>query len=201
MDIHGALQRIDFIIISSYIVAVLVLGFWVSFRRKGSEDLFLAGRRLGWPNIGLSIFGTNISPSMMIGSCGIAYASGMVAGNFEWLAWIFLMLLAMIFIPHYLNTKISTMPEFIDRRFGARCRDFLSYYTIFATMVMWLGGSCYAGAVLLGQIMEWPLWVSLVFLVAIGTSFTVTGGLAAVVITDSFQSILMDLSPLNEQHI
>jgi len=39
--------------------------------------------------------------------------------------------------------------------------------------------------------MDWPLWVSLVVLMAIATSFTVIGGLAAVMVTDAFQTILM----------
>jgi SSS family solute:Na+ symporter len=58
-------------------------------------------------------------------------------------------------------------------------------------IITWLGGSLYAGGILLVQIFDWPLWVCLAFLILISTSFTVTGGLAAVVITDSFQSILI----------
>jgi len=191
MDIHTSLNYIDYVVVGLYILALLVLGFWVSLKKDHEKDLFLAGRSLGWANIGLSIFGTNISPSMMISSAGVAYASGMVASNMEWLAWWFLMLLAMVFIPHYLNTNISTMPEFLEKRFGPSCRTFLSWYTLFATILLWLGGTLYAGGLLLSQILNWPIWVSVVFLVVIATSFTVAGGLKAVVITDSFQSILM----------
>ena len=191
MEISQSLTSLDFLVILLYVIALLSLGFWVSFRKKHTNDLFLAGRTLKWPNIGLSIFGTNVSPSMMISSAGVAYASGMVASNMEWLAWWFLMLLAMVFIPHYMNTKISTMPEFLLKRFGPSCRNFLSWYTLFATIVLWLGGTLYAGGLLLSQIMGWPIWLSIVLLVTIATSFTITGGLAAVVVTDSFQSILM----------
>lgn len=191
MNIHSSLTRLDFLVIGIYVVALLSLGFWVSFRKKHTSDLFLAGRSLGWANIGLSIFGTNVNPTFMIASCGIAYSSGMVGSNFEWLAWPFLLLLAMVFVPHYLNTKISTMPEFMDRRYGKAARVFLSWYTIFSTLVTWLGMTLFAGGLLLGQILNWPLWLAIVVLTAIATSFTVAGGLAAVVITDSFQSILM----------
>jgi len=62
MDIHGSLQTLDYVVISLYIVAVLSIGFWVSFKRGHSEDLFLAGRRLGWANIGLSISGRTSAP-------------------------------------------------------------------------------------------------------------------------------------------
>lgn len=191
MGIYSSLNLVDYVVVGSYILTLLALGFWVSLKKDHEEDLFLAGRSLGWPNIGLSIFGTNVSPSMMISSAGVAYASGMVASNMEWLAWWFLMLLAMIFIPHYMNTNISTMPEFLEKRFSPGCRTFLSWYTLFATILLWLGGTLYAGALLFSQILNWPIWVSVVFLVVIATSFTVAGGLKAVVITDSFQSILM----------
>jgi len=190
-DIHGSLAPLDFIVIAAYVTILITIGMWVSIRRRGAEDLFLAGRSLGWPNVGLSIFGTNISPAFLIGVCGTAYSTGMVSANFEWLAWWFLMLLAMLFVPYYMNTKISTMPQFMKVRFGQPTHTFLSWYALFTTVLLWLGGALYAGGVLLSQIMDWQLWVSVLTLTVIATSFTVAGGLAAVVITDSFQSVLM----------
>ena len=96
MELHNALTWVDFSVVIVYVIALLGLGFWVSFRREHTEDLFLGGRAFGWPNIGLSLFGTNVSPSMMISSAGVAYASGIVAGNMEWLAWIFLAAILML---------------------------------------------------------------------------------------------------------
>ncbi len=185
------LAPLDLVVIGVYLISVIGLGLWVSLRRGGSDDLFLAGRSLRWPGIGLSILGTNINPAMLLSSCAVAYTSGMVAANFEWLAWFFLLLLAMVFVPHYLNTKISTMPEFLERRFDHSCRHFHSWYTLFTTVVLWLGGSLYAGGLLLSQIVGWPLWVCVTLLIVVATSFTVVGGLAAVVVTDAFQVVLM----------
>ena len=90
------------------------------------------------------------------------------------------------FVPHYLNTRISTTPEFMGRRYGDSCRVFLSWYTMFSTLVIWLGGTLYASGLLLEQVLHWPFWFSVVSLTVIAASFTVAGGLAAVVITDSF---------------
>lgn len=191
MEVYKALNGLDYGVIVAYIISVIVLGFWVSYKRRGSDDIFLAGRTLGWPNIGLSIWGTNISPSMMIASCGVAYSSGIVMGNSSWLAWVALVLMAMVFIPHYLNTKIFTMPEFMSIRYGKGCRDFLSWYTLVSTLLLWLGGTTLAGGVLMSQIIGWPVWLCIVVLMIIATSFTVAGGLAAVVATDSYQVVLM----------
>lgn len=191
MDIHSKLQPLDLIVIAAYIFLLVALGMWVSFRRRGAEDLFLGGRTQGWGVVGLSIFGTNVNPSFLISSCGVAYVSGFAAANFEWLAWLLMMLLAMLFVPYYLKTRVSTMPGFIQRRFGSGPHTFLAYYALFTTIVSWLGLVLFTGGLLLSQIMGWPLWVSLVVLMAITASFTVMGGLAAVMITDAFQTILM----------
>jgi solute:Na+ symporter, SSS family len=191
MDIHSKLQMLDFVIIGAYLVTLITIGMWVSFRRRGADDLFLGGRSQGWAVVGLSIFGTNVNPSFLISSCSVAYASGFAAANFEWLAWWLMMLLAMLFVPYYMSTRVSTMPEFIHRRFGRGSHRFLSYYALFTTIVSWLGLVLYTGGLLFSQIMAWPLWLSLVVLMAIAISFTVIGGLAAVMVTDAFQTILM----------
>ncbi|MHC4074954.1 MAG: sodium:solute symporter family transporter [Planctomycetota bacterium] len=191
MDVHSKLATLDFVVMGIYVVSVLALGFYVSLRKKHSEDLFLAGRSLGWCNIGFSIFGTNVSGNQFISAASIAYVSGIVAGNFAWFGYFFMLLLALVFIPHYLNYKISTMPEFVSRRFDNRCRTFLSWYTVLTTVVVWLGGILYCGGLLLSQIMNWPVWLCVMVLACIATSFTVAGGLEAVVITDTFQAILM----------
>ena len=81
MDIHSKLQTLDFLIIGGYILALITIGMWVSFRRRGAEDLFLGGRSQGWGVVGLSIFGTNVNPSFLISSCSIAYASGLAASG------------------------------------------------------------------------------------------------------------------------
>lgn len=64
MSIHAELRTLDFLVIAGYVTALITIGMWVSFRRRGAEDLFLAGRSLTWPNVGLSIFGANVSPTL-----------------------------------------------------------------------------------------------------------------------------------------
>jgi len=190
-DVHmGALDVTVFIL---YVVTLLAIGGFVSYKHRKSEDLFLAGRSMKWGNVGLSIFGTNIGPTFLIATCGAGYTSGMVTANFEWMAWIFLLLLGAAFLPFYLNTKISTMPEFLRKRFGGGCYTFSTFYTLFGTVVMWIGGTLFAGGAILSQLLGWDLMTSVWALAIIATSFTIAGGLVAVMVTDSFQSILMIL--------
>ncbi len=181
----------DMSVFGLYIVALLTIGAVVSIRHHKSDDYFLGGRSMKWGNIGFSIFGTNIGPTFLIATCGAGYTTGMVTANFEWMAWIFLFLLGMVFVPFYLTTRISTMPEFLMKRFGNGCYTFMSFYALFGTVVLWIGGTLYAGGALLGQLLGWDVTFSIVVLAAIAASFTIAGGLVAVMVTDSFQSVLM----------
>lgn len=185
------LSSLDFIVFAAYIVALIIIGGVVSYRQRNSDDLFLGGRSMGWGNVGFSIFGTNIGPSFLIASCGAGYTSGLVTANFEWMGWVFLFLLSVIFLPFYLRTKVSTMPGFLRLRFGPSCHTFMSFYALFGIVVMWIGGTLYAGGSLLGQLLGWDLMTSIWALAILSTVFTVAGGLAAVMVTDSFQSVLM----------
>ncbi len=185
------MQLLDGLVFFGYIAALLAIGGYASYRQRRSEDLFLGGRSMGWPNVGLSIFGTNIGPTFLVATFGAGYTTGMVNANFEWMAWVFLLLLGMAFVPFYLHTKISTMPEFLQKRFGNGCYTFYSFYSLFGTVVLWIGGTLFAGGDILAQLLGWDLMTSVWVLAAIAASFTVAGGLVAVMVTDSFQSILM----------
>ena len=55
-------------------------------RTHSGEDLFLAGRRLGWVPIGFSLFASNISSTTLIGLSGAAYTWGIAVSNYEWMA-------------------------------------------------------------------------------------------------------------------
>ncbi|MEP1891798.1 MAG: Na+/glucose cotransporter, partial [Cyclobacteriaceae bacterium] len=194
-NINSYLQTIDFVIVGLYLVVLIGIGYWVSFVKKkaGGEDenLFLAGRSLGWHSIGLTMWGTNVGPSMLIASASIGYTTGIVAGNFGWYAFPFILLLAMVFAPRYLKANIQTLPEFMGKRFGQSTRNILAWYTSITILVSWLSLTLYAGGILVGQILDFPLWLSVIVLVLIAGFFTIAGGLEAIAYTNVFQMILL----------
>src|SRR5215510_3271622 len=108
------LAPIDIAIFVVYFVAIVALGLWVSWREKHTtREYFLAGDRLPWYAIGASVLASNISAEHFV---------GMVIANFEWGAWLTWSLALWFFLPFYLRSRISTMPEFLERRYGKTCR-------------------------------------------------------------------------------
>ncbi len=182
---------LDWVILLTYFVALLVIGIWASARKKKEENLFLANHSLKWYQIGFSMWGTNVGPSMLIASASAGFATGIVSGNYAWYAFIFIGLLAFVFAPRYLGEKISTLPEFMGKRFGQSTRNMLAWYTIVTIMISWLALTLFAGGILIRQVFGIPMWASALILLAISAFFTVLGGLKAVAYTNVFQMVLL----------
>jgi SSS family solute:Na+ symporter len=192
-NIYKFLEPVDFIIVAAYLVVLIGIGYWVSFIKKKEEDeiLFLAGRSLGWSSIGLTMWGTNVGPSMLIASASIGYTTGIVAGNFGWYAFPFILMLAVVFAPRYLGAKVLTLPEFMGKRFGPSTRNILAWYALATVLISWLGLTLFAGGILVGQILNLPMWLSVIVLVLIAAFFTIAGGLKAIAYTNVFQMLLL----------
>ncbi|MFN6375359.1 MAG: sodium:solute symporter family transporter [Chitinophagia bacterium] len=187
---------LDGVVIFGYISLLVFAGIWISRRNKtsnssSSEELFLSGRSLPWYKVGLSIFSTNVSPSMLVAYFGAAYTSGMVLANFEWMAWVFLLLLSFLFIPHYLRNKISTMPEFLLRRFGDRSHAFFTYFSMFSSLVTWASFMLCIGGIVINQLLGIPIYISVIVIVLIALSYSSSGGLSSIVHTGMIQSVIL----------
>ncbi|MGC6431394.1 MAG: sodium:solute symporter family transporter [Jejuia sp.] len=192
-NIHEYLTTVDFVVVVLYLVLLVAVGFWVSFikKKKSEKNLFLAGNSLNWSKIGFTMWGTNVGPSMLIASCSIGYTTGIVAGNFSWLAFIFIFLLAFIFAPKYLGANVTTIPEYMGKRFGNSTRNILAWYTTLTILISWLSLTLYAGGILVEQILNISLLWSIVLLITISAFFTIAGGLEAIAVTNVFQMILL----------
>ncbi|MGD9556025.1 MAG: sodium:solute symporter [Mangrovibacterium sp.] len=192
-SINSFLKPVDFLVVLVYLFILIAIGYWVSFvkKREENENLFLAGRSLGWFSIGLNMWGTNVGPSMLIASASIGYTTGLVAGNFGWYAFVFIFLLAMVFAPRYLGAEVQTLPEFMGKRFGRSTRNILAWYTLITILISWLALTLFAGGILVGQILDLPLWASVLILVMIAAFFTIAGGLKAIAYTNVFQMGLL----------
>jgi len=192
-NIVSRLTLLDYSVVAVYLVVLMVIGYRASFgnKNKTDETLFLANKSLGWASIGFNMWGTNVGPSMLLAFASIGYSTGIVAVNFDWYAFVFLMLLALVFAPKYIAAKVSTMPEFMGNRYGDSTRNILAWYALIKMLISWLSLGLFAGGFLVRQILGIPMWQSVIVLVSFAGLFAFTGGLKAIAKVNVFQMLLL----------
>lgn len=191
------LGPVDLTVVIVYFAVMIGIGLYLVSRNKGAEDYFLAGRKMVWPFIGLSLFASNISSTTLVGLSGDAYATGISVYAYEWMAAVILVVFAVFFLPMILQRQVFTMPEFLAGRFDGRVRTYFSLLTLFLGVVVETAGSLFAGALVLSLVFpDIPLWQMMAVLALIAGFYTLTGGLAAVMITDAIQAVLLLIGSL-----
>ena len=175
-----------------------------TMRRKRIEtekDLFLGGRSVGWLAIGASIFAANIGSEHLIGLAGQGALTGLSMAHWEFHAWVRVMM-SWVFLPFYYNSGVSTMPEFLERRFGPKARWILSLVSLAAYVLTKISVTVYAGALFfevmmpevsltIGGTVVSSFWIGAVLTVVLAGVYSSIGGLSAVVYTDLVQTFII----------
>jgi SSS family solute:Na+ symporter len=185
---------LDLTVIVVYLVGIVALGCWAGLRqRRGAQgsDYFLAGNTLTWPMIGAALFSTNISTVHLVSLAQEGYKNGLVWGNLEWMAAFTLIALALFFAPFYIRAKVATLPDFLEKRYSRGCRDWLAFMSIISAIFIHIGFSLYAGAVVLQGMFGLPLMYSIIAVSVLTGLYTIVGGLLAVVLTESIQTVVL----------
>jgi solute:Na+ symporter, SSS family len=186
------IATIDLVVIVAYLVGIMVFGIVVSHKKRTtSNEYFLAGRSLGWLTVGAALFATNISTIHLVGLAASGYSDGLVWGNFEWMAAFCLILLALVFAPFYFKSKITTLPEYLEKRYDSASRTLLACMAVMGALLIHIGMSLYAGALVFQQFFGINVIVSIVIISLITAIYTVLGGLKAVVVTETVQTFLL----------
>ena len=189
-----AIHPVDLLIIIAYLVGIVGLGCWAGMRRKsitGGRGYFLADKSLTWPVIGLALFSTNISTIHLVSLAQEGYVNGLAYGNFEWMAAFTLIALSLFFAPFYIRANVATLPDFLEKRYSRPCRDWLAGISIISAIFIHIGFSLYTGAVVLRGMFGVDIMVSIISISILTGLYTIIGGLLAVVLTESIQTIVL----------
>ena len=185
---------IDWIIIVLYLGGIVGAGVYIGLKkRKGGAagSYFLAGNTLGWGSIGLALFATNISCLHLVSLAQAGYDSGLMMGNFEWLAAFALVALSLFFVPFYMRAKISTLPDFLEKRYCPECRDWLAGLSMVTAIIFNIAFPLSTGWLVLHGVFGIDKWVCIITLTSLTAVYTILGGLSAVVLTETIQAIIL----------
>ena len=194
---------LDWTMILAYFALLAGVVVFTMKRKKieTEKDLFLGGRSVGWLAIGASIFAANIGSEHLIGLAGQGALTGLSMSHWEFHAWVLIMM-SWVFLPFYYNSGVSTMPEFLERRFGPKARWILSLVSLAAYVLTKISVTVYAGALFfevmmpevsltIGGTVVSSFWIGAVLTVVLAGVYSSIGGLSAVVYTDLVQTFII----------
>ena len=185
------LDSLDWIFIAIYFLVLFGVALWVILQKnKNTEDYFLAGRNIGWFVVGASIFASNIGSEHVVGLAGAGASNRLPMLIYEIHAWIVL-IMGWVFLPFYARSGVFTMPEFLEKRFSARSRWFLSVVSLVAYILTKISVTIYAGGVVVSALLGINFWVGALSTVILTGIYTVLGGMKAVVYTETLQTIVL----------
>ncbi len=190
------MTRIDWLLALGANAAIVAAGWLRSSRPRGAADWQLAARKLGWPLIGLSLFATAVDSGDFVAVVGGAYQFGIVYLSSWWLGiplgW--LLATSIVLVPVY-RAGFFTNAEYLEARFSPGMRLAGALVQIQQRTHV-LGNMAYSLFLLLGAVTGWGTgaWWLVGGLAALAAVYTASGGLRAVVATDSMQTALIVLA-------
>ena len=191
----------QFIIFIAFTLLVGIVAYLATRKTdENTEDgYFLGGRSLTAPMIAASLLLTNLSTEQLVGLNGSAFNEGILVMAWETLAAIAMVVTATILLPRYLKGGLTTVPQFLERRYDTATKSITSGLFLSGYVVVLLPIVLYSGAVALigifdlttvfGMDQSTTLIVTVWSIGLIGSVYAIFGGLKAVAVSDTVNAI------------
>ena len=121
----------DYGMLVGYLLLMVAIGAWFSRQQHTSRDFFLAGRKMNWFPVGLSIMATLVSALSYTGAPAEASQVGLKLCIWPLTLWLNLPFVLLIVLPLYRNLEIYSIYEYLELRFDAKTRVVGSVVFIF----------------------------------------------------------------------
>ncbi|MDA3835462.1 MAG: sodium:solute symporter family protein [Spirochaetales bacterium] len=186
---------IDLSIFVVYLIAVLGVGFYFLKRNKTTDDYFVGGRGMSSLHIGLSVVATDVGGGFSIGLGGLGFIMGLSGSWLLFTGLVGAWLSAVVLIPKVSDMArakgLLSFPQFLEVMYDKRVAliagiiSAIGYLGFTSSQI--LAGAKLASATFL----DLSLNKALLIMGVIAVTYTVVGGLKAVIYTDTVQWIIL----------
>ena len=180
------MNALDWLVLLGTILGIALYGTWRT-RHTDNLNTYLKGNHnTGWITIGLSVMATQASTITYLSLPGQAYENGIAfIQNYFGLP-LALIIVCAVFLPIYRKLGVYTAYEYLGRRFDAKTR-LLGASLFLLQRGLQSGITIYAPAIILSTVLGWRLDLTILFTGLLVIIYTVTGGSAAVNLTQRWQ--------------
>jgi SSS family solute:Na+ symporter len=178
---------VDYLILATYFVFVLGIGWLAKRQVSDSVDFFLSGRSLPAWVTGLAFISANLGAVEIMGMSANGAEIGLPTVHYFWVGAIPAMLfLGLVMMPFYYGSKVRSVPEYMLRRFGPGAH-LVNAISFALAQLLIAGVNLFLLGAIIRALLGWDLWVSLVVAAAVVLSYVTLGGLSAAIYNEVLQ--------------
>lgn len=166
---------------------------------ESAEGYFLGGRSMTGIYIGSSMLLMNLSTEHLVGLNGLSFRTGFIVMAWEVMAAMTIVLFAIFFLPKYLKLGISTIPEYLERRFDKQTLIITSLLFLGMYIISLLPIVLYTGAIALESLFQvsavfqldktTALWLMVWGVGGLGAIYAIFGGIKAIAVADTVNGV------------
>lgn len=199
------MTKADYIIFLVYFILVAGYGYYIYRRKKApsqnAANFFLAEGQLTWWAIGASLIASNISAEQFIGMSGNGFRLGLAISAYEWIAAAALIIVAVFFMPIYLNNRIFTMPQFLRQRYNETVAMIMAVFWLFLYVFVNLTAILYLGTIAINSLTGGDNFHMIMIGLAVFALVITIGGMKVIGYTDVIQVMVLIIGGLVTTYI
>lgn len=176
----------DYATFGIYLVISLALGLMAGGKQKDLKTYLLAGNRMHWVMIAISVMAALFSGISFLGAPSETYSHNLV---YLWVIVAYMVatpITTIVFLPFFYRLNFYTAYEYLEHRFDLRMRR-LASISFILRVSLWLALALFAPSLVIAEMTGIPLWIAVVFTGLSTLLYTTVGGMRAVIYTDVMQ--------------
>ena len=183
-------QPIDYLIMVAYFGAMLFIGTWFGRGQQTTRDFFFGGQRFSWWMISFSLVATTIGSYSFVKYSKVAFNYGIASSQTYLNDWFWVPLMLFGWLPILYFTRLVSIPEYFERRFGRRERK-IATWLLLVYLIGYVGINLFTMGQALNILLGWPVLLCAAGVAAISAVYVTSGGQTSVIMTDLFQGFML----------
>lgn len=181
---------LDYGIIITYFIGVLLFGSYFGKYTKTTADFFFGGRRFAWWLVSISCVATVVGSYSFIKYASVGFQFGLSSSMTYLNDWFIMPLFFLGWLPIIYFNRIVSVPEYFNKRFDQRTRV-MAVIILMLYMVGYIGINFYTLGVALNALLGVDVFWSSAVVALVCAIYVSAGGQTAVIMTDLVQGVLL----------
>jgi SSS family solute:Na+ symporter len=190
------IATIDKVLVVVYFLFVFGFGSYFGRYIKNTTDFFFSGRKFSWWVVSISMIATVVGSYSFIKYSAAGYRYGLSSSMSYLNDWFFLPLWMFAWLPIIYFTRMTSIPEYFERRFDTPTRVMaILFVTVY--LVGYIGINFYTLGVALNALLGMDVIVAAAVVAVVTGIYVTSGGQTAVIMTDLLQGVLLLVAGLS----